>query len=326
MFTESPGPTFIRMDPLDQSTLSAMASHDVTQYLRVTKLALRQYLQECLRMDGQFREFFDKVASYTIGYHVNEELPDDLHEKHIQVAAYWEGMTERPPQIFIQDGGYEYKPSSLGSLAAGWNMRTKDGHQQVRVMDVIPIPITISCVALSVQEIEDLAAFLSAAFGQLNRFTLNYYLKPQTDQYGAYWEVRIPLTHRISPKSNSPVHGDPKLQFYSIDCSIEVEFENSIFMQYRSKPDYVFSRKDMVFDVPSTIRLGQDQPITLIYHQDPISVYSSDARIASIRKSGNGWTIYPRRSGTFNVVVSRIVGDNQGPEVLASQEVTVRSR
>lgn len=326
MVTESPGPAFIQMDPLDKSTLSAIANHDVTQYLKVTKLAIRQYLQECLRQEGQFRTFFDRVASYTIGYHVNEELPDDLHERHIQVAAYWEGMTERPPQIFIQDNGYEYKPASLGSLTAGWNMRTKDGHQLVRVMDVVPIPILIRCVALDVQEIEDLAAFLSVAFGQLNRFTLNYYLKPKTNQYGAYWEVRIPLTHSISAKSNTPVHGDPKLQFWSIDCSLTVDFENSIFMQYRSKPEVELSQNSMFFDTPSTIILGQDQPITLQYHPDPVGVYSNNAKVAGVRKSGNGWTIIPRRPGTFTLVVSRTVGNNSGPEILASKEITVKSR
>jgi len=327
MTTERPSPQFIRMSPLDQSTLTALATKDVTQYLRATKLILRQYLQECIAATGQYRKFFDKVATYTIGYHVNEALDDgDMNKRHLQIADYYTQMSERPPQIFIQDGGYEYSPSSLGSLAAGWNMNTRDGHQSVRVLDVVPIPIEITCVATSTQEVEDLAAFLSVAFGQLCRFTSNYIIRPETTTDGTYWELRIPLVHTIGPKAHSSLHDHPQLQFWEISCSATFEFENSVFLQYRSQPRYLSQRGALTLTVPSTLVVGQEHTFSLVNKPKPVAVYSDDARIAVVQERGFELIIHPRRVGTFNLIVSRTTGPHTGPEILTQQEITVKSR
>ena len=323
--TERPSPQFIRMSPLDQSTLAALATKDPTQFLRAAKLILRQYLQECVAATGQFRKFFDKIATYTIGYHVNEELDDDMNKRHLQIADFYTQVSERPPQIFIQDGGYEYKPSSLGSLSAGWNMNTRDGHQSARVLDVVPIPIEITCVAQDVQEVEDLAAFLSAAFGQLCRFTNNYIIRPDTTS-GAYWELRIPLVHTISPKSHSALHEHPELQFWQITCNATFVYENSVFLQYRSQPRYLSQRGDLTLTVPTSLVLGQEHAISLVNRPKPAAVYSDDSRIAVVQQRGFEWIIYPRCVGTFNLMVTRISGPDTGPEIYDQQEITIRAR
>ncbi len=326
MATERPTPQFIRMSPLDNSTLAAMAQGDPTQYLRVTKMAIRQYLQECLKQGGQFREFFDKLASYTIGYVVNQDLADDPDARHIQIAAFYSNMRERPPQIFIQDQGYEYKPDSLGSIAAGWNMRTRDGHQTVRIMDQVPIPLEIYCTALSQQEVEDLAAFLSVAFGQLQRLTTGYILKPAAQQGGVNWEVRIPFVHSISPKVHSPLHDDPRMQIWQATCSLTVDFENSVYLQYRSQPQFSPRQGTLALSVPTSVVLGQEQPISLLNRPEPVAMYSDDARIAVVQQRGRSWILVPRRIGTCNIIVTKHHGPKEGPEILAQQEITVLSR
>lgn len=326
MKIERPSPQFIKMSPLDRSTLAALATKDVTQYLRATKLILRQYLQECVAATGQYRQFFDKVASYTIGYHVNEELDDDPNKRHLQIADFYDQVAERPPQIFIQDGGYEYTPSSLGSLAAGWGMNTRDGHQICRVLDVVPIPIDITCVAQSVQEVEDLAAFLTAAFGQLCRFTSNYIIRPQTTTEGAYWELRIPLVHTIGPKAHSALHEHPQLQFWQISCTATFDFENSVFLQYRSQPTYLSKRGELALTVPDTLVVGQEFAITLVNKPKPVAVYSDDARIAVVQERGFELIIHPRRVGTFNLIVAKTAGPHTGPEILTQQQITIKAR
>jgi len=326
MATERPSPQFIRMSPLDNSTLAALSSRDHSQYLRITKLAIVQYLQECLKVGGQFRSFMDKIASYTIGFVVNEDLSDDPDQRPLQIAAYYADVKERPPQIFIQDAGYEYKIDSLGSLAAGWNMMTRDGHQIVRVLDVVPIPLDITLTALSQQEVEDLIAFTSVAFGQVCIMTVNYILRPAMQQNGVYWEVRIPIHHTISAKTHSPVHGDPRVQIWQATCSLTVEFENSVYLQYRSQPQFVPQRGTLGLTIPSWIRLGQEQPISLMNHPEPVSVYSDDTRIAVVQQRQRAWILVPRRVGTCNILVTRTAGPNKGPEILIQQAVEVRAR
>lgn len=325
--TERPSPQFIRMSPLDNSTLAAMSNREPTQYLRVTKMAIRQYLQECLKVGGQFNTFVSKLASSTIGYSINEELSDDPNKRHLQVAAYYEDMAERPPQIFIQDNGYTYQSDSLGSLAAGWNMRTKDGHQIVRVLDVVSIPIDINLIALSSQEVEDLIGFMHVAFGQLQRLTTNYVLKPATQQAGVYWEVRIPLAHNISAKSHAPLQGDTRIQIWQATCSMTVDFENSVFLQYRSQPLYSPKRGDLTLTMPDWLRLGQEHPVSLLHHPEPISVFSDDARIAVVQQRGRDWIVVPRRVGTFNLIVKKARPHiSSDVDILTQQEIEVRAR
>jgi len=315
------------MDPLDESSLSAMAHREPGQYLRITKMALRQYMQECLSQNGQFHQYFEKFANSVADFHVNQELSSDLNKRHIQIAAYYAGMTQQSPQIFIQDGGYDYVSDSLGSINAGWNQQTKDGHQIIRIMDVVKIPIEITATALSEQEIEDLSMFFSMAFGQYQRLTINYLLRPHTTQSGVYWEVRIPLQHNVSPKSHSPVApGEPRQQLWQVRCTFTVDFENSSFMQYRSQPLYSSRRGDLTLQIPDTLRLGQEHRVVLLNRPDPVVVYSDDARIAIVQRATREWIIRPRQVGTFNLIVARTAGTEQGAEIYTSQEIEVVAR
>jgi hypothetical protein len=185
-------PHFIEVDDLDRSAIQGLYSTDITQYLKITKLTIQKYLENCIHENGQFRKFFNHFASFTTEFVVNESLERDSSQRHLQIARYYSSMREAPPQIFIQDSGYEYAPSSMGGLTSGINSMDKNRTQIVRVMDVVPIPIEIVCAATDEQQIEDLAAFVTAAFGQFQRFTCGYILHPPISNKGIYWEVRIP--------------------------------------------------------------------------------------------------------------------------------------
>lgn len=325
--TERPSPQFIQMSPLDQSALAGMATRDHGQYLRITKLALRQYLHECVAEDGQFRQFFNRFASNTIEYHTDDSLADDYQTRYLQIAAYYSGVSARAPHIFIQDNGFPYVPDGLGCVSAGWNMHTRDGNQTVRVMEVVRIPIELHLAAMSVTEIDDLINFVNLAFGRMQHLTTGYVLRPATQQGGAYWEVRIPFPHNVSAKSSQPLHGgDPRDQLWQATISMEVEFENSSFMQYRAQPQFEPRRGDLTLTVPNYLRINQEQHIMLQNRPNDVSVYSDDARIAVVEKRGREWIIRPRRVGKFNLLVTRIAGGNKGPEILAQQEIEVRAR
>jgi hypothetical protein len=324
---QSPGAPFIRMDPLDSSTLSSLARNDKTQYPRVTKLTIKRYMEECLKSDGQFRRFFDKIATSTIGYHINEKLSEDLNERHLQIAAFYSDVAERPPQIFIQNDGYTYLPDSLGCLMAGWNMRTKDGHQCVVIMDVVNIPITLTCAALSEQEIEDLESFINAAFGQFQRFTVNYYLKPAVSNQGVDWEIKLPFRIENGTKTHSPLKGNLRQQIWQFTASMEVMFENKTYLQYLSQPEFIPKRGELTLDVPSSITVNQTIPVGIYNHTKPISIYTNDPRIAIVRRIGNHWVLKPRRIGTVKLLVTRTVSNGKdGPEILAEQDITIRAR
>jgi hypothetical protein len=328
-------PHFIQVDDLDKSAIAGLYHSDISQYLKITKLTIQKYLEACIHEKGMFKKFFERFASFTSEFAVNEAFDRDDDKRHLQIARYFSGMREFPPQIFIQDGGYEYKPASLGSMTSGINARDRNHTQIVRVMDVVPIPIEIVCAATDEQQIEDLEAFVSAAFGQFQRFTCNYLLKPPPDRRGVYWEVRIPLSHSMSAKSHSSLHGDPKIQLWQASCSMTVDFENSTYIQYEAYPKYIPERGGIQLNAPDKVPFNKKTRFTIAQMPYPVRVYSDNSKIALIYVDKTSWVIWPKRLGTFRILVAKgateVPADpsrtrRTGGTIVAEKEVTVVAR
>ncbi|MFA5135482.1 MAG: hypothetical protein WC505_06890 [Patescibacteria group bacterium] len=312
---------------MSETALSGLAERDITRYLEVVKLTLQRFMEECLGKEGQFREFFDRFASFTTGFIVNETLDRDPNKRHLQIARYFDDIQERPPQIFIQDNGYNYQPSGLGGIDDGWNMRNERGQQVIRVADVVTIPCQITCAALSEQDINNMAAFISAAFGQFQQEICKYILKPKPNpDRPAHWEVRLPFTFKVSPKKHESLHEDTRQQLWSVTADMDVVFENSVYMIYANQPKLEFTEGTLGVSVPSTIRLGQNVPINLTKHPPRFTVYTDDPRVAVVHKTNLTFSLQPRRPGTCTLFVTAEDGGSKGPRIFFQQTITVVSR
>jgi hypothetical protein len=312
-----PSPQYIRIDPMAETALSGLGNRDITRYLELTKLVIQRYLEECWRPDGQFRQFFDRHASFMGGFIVNEALDQDPDKRHIQIARYFDDAQEAPSQIFIQTSGHEYQPSGLGCLSDGWNLRDQYGTQVIQITDIVKIPVQITCAALKQTDIDMLAASMLAMFGQFQRLTCNYILRAQpTPEYQPQWEVRLPLRPRISNLRHDKLHDDPMAQMWSVQCDLDCVLENSVLMQYRAAPRFDFAEPTFTLTVPSTLRLRQDLTVPLDHYPPRSVFYSTDPRVATVYQQHNSIVIQPRRLGTFTLMVT--AEDTAGPETPAT--------
>ncbi len=316
-------PQFIQIDPLANNAIRGLYTKDPTQYTLITKLTLAQYLEECLREDGQFRPFYRNFASFMPDFRVNEPLSEDPDDRAIQIAAFYGKMREYPPQIFIQDRGYPYRPLSLGGFSEGWNVENDFGDQIIRITDAVKIPISITAVTMDEQEIEHMRAFLSAAFGQIGQpLTTRWILHPaRTD--GVYWEVRLPFDNNMSEVDHSPLHNDPERHFWQATLSMEVDFENSSYMRYQAEARFSPLDRDLTVRAPNQISLRGDTQVTVLHRSEPIAMFSNDHRVAVVRQRGTAYFIEPRKVGTFQLMVTKASGPDQGPRILHQQDVTV---
>ncbi len=320
--------SFLNVDDLSKSELDGLYKANPTKYVSITKWTIQKYLEACLREDGQFRPFFDKFAPFTGGFVVNENYEGDPHKRHIQIARYYSQARAMPPQIFIQDTGYNYVPASLGGLTAGWNERDKQGNQIVRVMDVIPVPLEITISGLDEEFVDSMEGFFSAAFGQYQKFLCGWVLKPAKSQHnsGAYWEVRIPQTHTVGPKTSQGIRGDPENQVWSVTATVEFEFENSTYITYRAKPEGDFRPPEFEVFVPSRITTHDVVPINFLDMPYPFRIYSSDLRVALIEQRQTSYFIRPKRVGTFTLIVAK-PGSTEGEmTTVAEKEITIVPR
>lgn len=316
--------SFIKADELDDSYLQALYTKNTGQYVGITKWAIQKFLEACLKEGGQFRKFFNVFVPFTKDFIVNKNLGgEEKRKRPLQIARFYSQMTERPPQIFIQDNGYEYTPSGLGGLAGGWNSHDKYGTQKLHFFDSVPIPIDISFASTSEDDADQMMGFFSSAFGSFQKLLLNYYLAPDRAIKGAYWTVLLPLKHQVGTKSRQSLHGDPEDNLWIVTVSIECIFENSTYMKYRSDPKAdLYPGRFQVF-IPEKVTLSNATPLSLHDIPYPIEVYSDNYKVAIIQEEATQYIIYPKRLGKFNVVVIRPGGTEREREILFRQEVTV---
>jgi hypothetical protein len=318
-------PHFIELDKLDKAAVRGLYANDFTQCLKVTKATLQMYMEHCLQEGGLFYDLFKKFATFTAHFVVNEALERDNDARHIQIARYYSSMREYPPQIFIQDNGYNYEPSSLGGLTEGYNARDKNHTQVIRFMDVLEIPIDIVCASTNEQEIEDMIAFVTLAFGQFQKLTCGHYLSPPKNQHGIYYQVRIPLTFSVGSKSHAALHGDPRLQLWQATISMTVEFENSSFAQYKAKESYVPSNKTTSLNIPDKVLFNKKTYFTVSHIPYPIRVYSDNSKVAVVQPSKTAYVLWPKKLGTCKILVAK-GQPNTGHSIVTSKDVTIVAR
>jgi len=324
------GKNFIKTDDLDRSYIDALKAGNDTRYLSLTKYTVQKYLEACLRSDGQFRPFFDKFAVFTGGFVVNENFNGlNDNQRHLQIARYMSQIKSMPPQIFIQDEGYTHTSSGLGGLSAGWNERTPDGAQIVRVTGIAEIPLAITySVVQDETAVDDMIGFFEAAFGDYQKFLCGWVLRPASPIDGAYWEVRIPLSGwSVGAKSNSPVIGSSGEDvIWSVTVSITFDFENSSYITYRAAPIADLYNAEFTVAVPSSIPINSVIPIEMGHMPYPVDVYSSDIRVALIDQEGSKYFIRPKRPGVFNLIISKRGGTDRTKQVYTEKEIRVTLR
>lgn len=323
------GKSFIKTEELDQSYIDALKAGNDTRYLNLTKFTVQKYLEACLRPDGQFRKFFDKFAVFTGGFVVNENFNGKNDDRrHLQIARYMSQTKAMPPQIFIQDEGYNHTPSGLGGFSAGWNERTPDGAQIVRVTGIAEIPLVITFSAVKDETaVDDMIGFFEAAFGDYQKFLCGWVLRPASPIDGAYWEVRIPLTWNIGTKTSSPILGSAGEDVvWSVTAPITFDFENSSYITYQAAPIADLRNTDFTVEVPTSIPLNSVIPINIGHMPYPIEIYSSDYRIALIRQEGSSYFIHPKRAGVFKLVIAKKGGDDQTKQMYEEKEIRVTLR
>ena len=172
-------------------------------------------------------------------------------------------------------------------------------------MDSVDIPIEITCAALDETTIDDLQGFLSLAFGAQQKWLGGWVLKPSRQVEGAYWELILPLTFEVGPKSHAGFHNDPQKQIHSFTCNLPIIFENSTYMTYKAAPVFDMANKSFEIVVPTKITLNSAVPITLLNTTLPLEIYSSDSRIALIGLKQTTYFIYPKRLGRFTLVIAK---------------------
>ena len=114
-----------------------------------------------------------------------------------------------------------------------------------------------------------------------------------------------------------------------------VDFENSTYIKYSAYPKYSPKQGSIQLNAPDKVRLSKKTRFTIAQMPYPVRVYSDNSKIALIHEDKTSWVIWPKRLGTFKIMVAEgqteVKADpsrtrRKGGTIVAEKEVTVVAR
>jgi len=329
-------PDYIYKD-IPRSTAEAVQNNAYEESLVLVKSAIQHYLNQFFDSDGKYRRLVESVCP-TVGQFVTDvRVPrpgeyEDPTKYKIQIARMWQGLKQRLPCIVIAETGWT-RQNSLSDISGGISVPGTDGlqHSPLWLSNFLMGSIDILVGALDEHTTGQITSQLINIFGPLKEFTKETILKPTTPTGGSTWEVRLPMNQTISSRERINIGDDPVSSLWSATLSLDdVHFEGSTPLDMEAavptEPDYGPNTPvdsddfpDTTIVVSSPVKLGRAQPFRVVNERYSAVIYSDNPRVALIR----GYTIIPRKVGTFNIVVAN--GNSVGLEadIFAKQEVSV---
>jgi len=295
----------------------------ISRWEHLGKLAISSYLQSCLT--GDKRAFFTKFAPYSSQWQLRADRTwrgEDPLEQAVQIARFFEGVREAPPQILLRSTGYTFRNQNLGSFATS---RPESTSQVVSSIESTTVPIDLAVAATDEDQAQYLVHFIETATGPLCRFLINYLLKP-ADESRRNWAVTLPLTWSVGGLTDVPIGEDNKMRLWTTTYSAEVSVEVATWAQYstpftsklKTLPRDVLPLGKVAAFIPSEVRVGTSTPLFVDMRPADSRWKVNDATLARITPSES---LYAKRVGS--VTVSLISEINPGNDPYAQQSVQI---
>ncbi len=294
-----------------------------SRWEHLAKLAVSGYLQSCLT--GDKRAFFTAFAPYSTQWVLKTDRTwrgEDPLEQAVQIARFFEGVKEAPPQILLRTTGYTFRNQNLGTFATSQSVNQ---NQLVSSIETTTVPIDMAVAALDEDQANYLVHFIETATGPMCRFLINYLLKP-ADESRRNWAVWLPLTWSVGGLTDVPIGEDNKMRLWTMTYSAEVAVEVATWAEYSTPftaklqelPRDVLPLGSVTATIPSEVRVGTSTPLFVDRRPVDSRWKVNDATLARITPSESLWA---KRVGS--VTVSLISEINPGNDPYAQQQVQI---
>jgi hypothetical protein len=288
-------------------------SSQLSRWEHLAKLAVSGYLQSCLT--GTLRQFFENFASYSSQWQLRTDRQwqgEDPLDQAVQIARFFEGVQQAPPQILIRSTGYTFRNQNLGSFAQSRSPST--GTQVVASIESATVPLDLAVAALDVDQAGYLVHFIETATGPLCRFLINYLIVPE-DETRRNWSVFLPLTWSVGGLTDVPITEDRKMRLWTTSFSAEVNVDVAIWAQYQTPftlrlGEVPPQMRSTNISFPDTVRVGTSTPLYVDNRPADSRWAVDDATLARITTSDSLWA---KRVGTVTVSLMSSVKPGNDP-------------
>lgn len=313
------------------SQKQAISSKAEARVRQTCKSAVHAYLQSYMDKDGPRRHLLEDAAPFSVQFETGisgAEDPDNPLAIKVQLARKWTSLRKMLPAVIIIDNGYEAKSSGMGGLQQGRRIPRENGDTDAIIVQTVMAKITLQLMVGAIGETDasDLCEVVRYILMELTTFTRGHVITPGVPS--DRWEVRLPLIVGMEGLEQQVIEGDQRDSFWSSSISLEVDFEGEIqhAINHPANPGTreVYHNSShgnaTVLEAPDVMTLHERPRLRVLNMPPWTRVVSDDMRTATINEN---LVVFPKRMGTFNILVLRDAPGDTQPVVLVKKSVTI---
>ena len=298
-------------------------ARQISRWEHLAKYAVGKYLQTCLQEPR--KSFFERFAPYSTQWSVvtdKQWAGEDPLEQMVQIARFWEGVQESPPQILIRSTGHAFTPTSIGHFAHGGPSADDPEKQVVGSIEAITVPLDLAVAALDIDQAEFLVHFMETALGPLSRLHVGHVLTPDELSH-RNWAVTLPLTWNVAGVQDVPIGADTTHRLWTTIYSAEVQVEVATWVQYNTPLSAqpfanCFSSEGTSITVPTQVRVGTATPLGVTNRPADARWRVDDRHLARITTRD---ALYAKRLGRVEVSLISEINPGNDPYATAAVEI-----
>lgn len=276
-------------------------------------------------MTGDRKAFFTSFAPYSTQWQLKTDRQWSGYnplEQAVQIARFFEGVQESPPQILIRTTGYTFRNQNLGTFSTSkTEVEGTTVKQTVSNIETTTVPVDLAVAALDEDQAEYLIHFIEMATGPMARFLVNYLLRP-SDPKRRNWAVTLPLSWAQGGMTDVPLGEDRKNRLWTATLTSDVQVEVATAAQYETPftaklKEIPPSSPNVAITVPSQVHVGSSTPLYVNNRPADSAWRLDNCQLARITPSES---LYAKRVGSVTVsLISQIPGHDS----YASQQVQI---
>lgn len=278
------------------------------------KLQIQKYIESFFT--GVNKKYLNVSAPGMIYYNIDHSAPiesNNIKERTLQIARYFNELKAVLPSILIVDGSMTNVPNSIGLLSNSFGNYMEVTSEYATIRN---IEINIIVGSNDIMTTDDITVAVSHMFNELRHVAGGSNIVGDTNK-GEKFEVRLPLIGvNFSGMRDVAIGDDPTDRIFYSEASLEIQYED--FIEFTRSREITLQRGenlDPIFDIEDQIPFDAPTQLKVKNYQDGSRVTIDNYKIATINPNG---LITPRSLGEFTIRLTSPVG-----KVLTEKKIRV---
>ncbi len=278
-----------------------------------SKLQVQKYIESFFV--GKNKKYMNIASPATLSYDISHSTIEgqNVKEKKLQIARYFNELKNYLPAILILDGSMRNVPQSFNNTTNVFGTFAKP---EVELSPIREMEIGILVGSNDVQTTDDLITAISLMFNEFRTIGGGNLIVGDPNK-GESWAICLPLAGiNFGSIQEQAINGDSVDKIHYCEASVTLFYEDKIRFSYDSEIKFVSSKKaSPKLEVPSKINVNEQIQVKVTNYNPEMRIVIDNYRLATLSPRG---ILTPRSFGKFKI---KILGKRD--EILDEKEIEI---